>query len=147
MVRQHEEFWEALEQHWFHRGRVILKFAGRDRPHEVEELVGGEVQVLESERVQPPDGTFFHSDLVGCQVYENGKPIGVVSEIFETGAVGANLVLATPDGGRLMLPFARQFVEKVEVEAARIDVRIPSGLWEVLEQPVGRKEKRRRKSR
>ncbi len=122
---------EQLEWHWFHQGRVILKFTGLNRPHEVEHLVGGEVQVPEEERVSPPEDTYFHSDLVGCQVRQDGQALGTVSDVFETGGAGANLVVATPAGGEIMVPLARRFVLAIDVAAREIDVDLPSGLLEV----------------
>lgn len=122
---------EKLEWHWFHQGRVILKFEGLNRPHEVEHLVGGEVQVPEAERVSPPKDTYFHSDLVGCTVRQEGETVGTVVDIFETGGAGVNLVVASVSGGEVMVPLARRFVTHVDIVAKAIQVRLPPGLLEV----------------
>ncbi len=122
---------KELEWHWFHQGRVILKFTGLNRPHEVEHFVGGEVQVPEEERVSPPEDTYFHSDLVGCTVRQDGQTLGTVADIFETGGAGANLVVDTPAGHEIMVPLARRFVLSVDVAAQAIDVQLPPGLLEV----------------
>ncbi len=122
---------EQLEWHWFHQGRVILKFTGLNRPHEVEHLVGGEVQVPEEERVSPPVDTYFHSDLVGCAVRRDGQTLGTVVDVFEAGAAAANLVVATPDGDEVMVPLARRFVLGIDVASQTIDVQLPPGLLEV----------------
>ncbi len=53
---------EELEQHWFHSGRVVLKFKGRSSPEEVQELIGGDVQVPESERYSLPQVFYYLSD-------------------------------------------------------------------------------------
>src|ERR1700754_2381006 len=39
----------ALEDHWFHKGRVILKFAGYDTMTAAEQLVGGRLVVSEAD--------------------------------------------------------------------------------------------------
>jgi 16S rRNA processing protein RimM len=127
------ESWELLERHWYQGKRLILKFEGRDRPEEVKELIGGEVQVPEGKRFPVPEETFYHSDLIGCRVWEGEQKIGVVIEIFETGAEGANLVIQADSGERLMLPLVRQYVQKVDIESRSVRVEIPEGLWEVAE--------------
>ena len=73
--------WEVLEHHWFQKNRVILRFKGRKTPHEVEALVGCEVQVPESERIELPDDTFFDSDLLGCQVIQGQDSLGLVVDV------------------------------------------------------------------
>jgi len=122
------EYWEEIEKHWFHKNRVILKFCGRDRPEEVEELIGGDVQVSEDQRVSLPQDSFYHSDLIGCKVLENEEVLGGVTGILETGAAGCNLVVTRADGGEFMVPLVRKFVLKVDLEKKVIHVDLPSGL-------------------
>ncbi len=123
-----KEYWEQIEKHWFHKNRVILKFRGRDRPEEVEELIGGDLQVSEDQRVSLPQDSYYHSDLIGCKVLENEEVLGGVTGILETGAAGCNLVVTRADGGEFMVPLVRKFVEKVDVEKKVIQVDLPSGL-------------------
>ena len=123
-----KEYWEKIEKHWFYKTRVILKFRGRDRPEEVEELIGGDVQVSEDQRVSLPQDSYYHSDLIGCKVLENEEVLGGVTGILETGAAGCNLVVTRADGGEFMVPVVRKFVLKVDVEKKVIQVDLPSGL-------------------
>lgn len=122
------EYWEEIEKHWFHKNRVILKFRGRDCPEEVEELIGGDVQVSEDQRVSLPQDSYYHSDLIGCKVLENEEVLGGVTGILETGAAGCNLVVTRADGGEFMVPLVREFVLKVDVGKKVIQVNLPSGL-------------------
>ena len=122
------EYWEEIEKHWFHKNRVILKFRGRDRPEEVEELIGGDVQVSQDQRVSLPQDSYYHSDLIGCEVVENKEVLGGVTGILETGAAGCNLVVTRADGGEFMVPLVRKFVLGVDVGKKVIQVNLPSGL-------------------
>src|ERR1700704_3028791 len=45
-----------LEEHWFHKGMVVLKFAGVDSISDAEALVGSEIQVPQSERATLGNG-------------------------------------------------------------------------------------------
>ena len=122
------EYWEEIEKHWFHKNRVILKFRGRDRPEEVEELIGGDVQVSEDQRISLPQDNYFHSDLIGCKVLEDEEVLGRVTGILETGAAGCNLVVTMAEGREFMVPLVRKFVLKVDVGQMVIQVNLPSGL-------------------
>src|SRR5262249_46868631 len=44
-----------LEDHWFHKGGVVLKFAGVDSISMAEELIGCEIQIPANERAQLQD--------------------------------------------------------------------------------------------
>ena len=119
---------EEVERHWFHSGRVILKFRGRDCPEDVEELVGGDVQIPENERYSPPQDFYYHSDLIDCQIIENGEFLGTVTDVFETGPAGANLVVETHEGKEFMIPMVRQFLLAVNLKKKQIEVKLPAGL-------------------
>jgi 16S rRNA processing protein RimM len=133
--------WEVLEDHWFHGKRVILKFEGRNRPHEVEELVGCNVQIPLSERVDPPSDTFFDSDLMNCQVVEEGNVLGVVNDIQKAGSEVANLVVRTPDEKEFMIPLVREFVLEVDTDRGKISVQLPPGLTELEVKPRSSKKR------
>lgn len=138
-------FWEVLEGYRFHRNRILLKFAGFDRPHEVEHLMGGAVQVPESERVQPPPDTYFHSDLIGCEVFNRKQSLGEVRRILETGAA-ALLVIERGDGD-ILIPLAKQFLREVDPGKRRIDVDLPTDLIELNQVSESARSKRRKAER
>ena len=123
-----KRYWEELERYWFHQHRIVLKFCGRDRPEEVQELVGGELQVPEEERYEIPEDSYYYSDLIGCQVVENEKLLGMVSEIFETDGIGSHLVVKTEIGEEFMIPLVRKFFREVDVKDEIIKVSLPEGL-------------------
>jgi 16S rRNA processing protein RimM len=122
------EFDEELEDYWFHKNRVILKFVGRDRPHEVDELVGCEVRIPESERFEVPEGVYYDSDLEGCRVVEiDGRELGVVDRV-ERGGPASSLVVLTSQETELMIPFVSRFVHLVDIEVGLVKVELPPGL-------------------
>ncbi len=146
ILREGIVFREVLEDFRVHRGGVILKFEGRDRPHEVEELVGGSVQIPQDQRVSLPDDSYYQSDLIGCEVFEGDVAKGHVVGLFETGPEGHNLVVAGSAGEEYMIPLARRFVDRVDVSRKRIEVRPVAGLREATlteKSPGGRRSKRR----
>ncbi len=138
---------ETLESHWFHKGRVILKFRGWDSPEAASELVGADLKISEADRVPLPDGSFYDSDLIGCRILEDERELGRVSEVLRIGPGVSNLVVR--DGDReWMLPLAREFIREVDLEKKSIQVQLPPGLLE-LSAPVanmpGKRKQRRAK--
>ena len=120
--------WEILERHWFHKGRIVLKFKGRDFPEQATELIGTEVQVPKKDRVLLPKDSYYHSDLIGCQIVECERSLGMVTDVFEAGPSGSNLVVESREGGELMIPMVREFIREIDVGRKTIRVELLAGL-------------------
>jgi len=119
----------TLEQSWFHKGRVILKFRGVDTISDAELLTGSLVQVPRSERHALPSGTVYISDLVGCSVLDGARLLGKVTGCEETGAVP--LLRVESQEGEILIPFAQEICGAVDLERKEIRVRLPEGLAEL----------------
>jgi 16S rRNA processing protein RimM len=128
------QYWEDLEGYWFHQERVILKFRGRDLPDTVQELVGGEVQIPEDQRVSLPEGSYYDSDLIGCRVLEGEEPLGKVVRILKMGAEMSNLVISGEKGEELMVPLVQKMISRIDVQQKLIQVKLPPGLVELASQ-------------
>lgn len=126
-----KEYAEEIESYWFHQNRIVLKFRNRDTPETAQELVSGEIQIAEGEREPLPEGIYYDTDLIDCLVLENQEPVGRVVEVFRTGPGNTNLVLENDEGEELMVPFAQEFIIKVDVANKRIEMRLPEGLKEL----------------
>ena len=122
------DYQEVIESARFHKGRVLLKFRGRERPEQVRELIGGEVQIPSEERMPLPEGAFYESDLLGLSVEQKGHDLGTVVELFRTGSEGVNLVIRDENDGEFMVPLARAFVRDVNLDRGVIQVDLPPGL-------------------
>lgn len=130
---------ERLEGFWFHQNRIILKFAGRDRPEDVRELIGCEIRVPEGERMKLPAGAYYDDHLKGCAVWERQERLGHVVDLFKAGDAAASLVVRTPDGRELMIPMVSEIVQDIDVTERRIRVVLPRGLRELAAKPIGKK--------
>ena len=112
----------TVERVWWHGDKPIFKFVGVDSMTDAEPLGGQEVTIDRAERIQLPEGEYFFSDLVGCELFENGEFLGLVDGYLET---GGPLLL---ESGSLMIPFVPEICHTVDVEKKRIDVTLPDGL-------------------
>lgn len=119
-----------IESVWQHRGVLIFKFRGIDSISDAETVERHEVRVPLEQRAAAPEGEFFHSDLVGCEVIERatGERLGVVKDLKEFG--GPALLEVERDGDRepLLVPFARAICVDIDPARRRIVVDLPEGL-------------------
>lgn len=118
-----------IEASRFHKGRMILKLAGVDSIAAAETVVGLWIQVPGGARRALPPGVVYCSDLIGCTVRENGQTLGTVEAIEET--AGPFLLHVRTAEGELLVPFAEEICQRVDVEKREIHVRLPEGLKEL----------------
>lgn len=120
-----------LENHWFHKDRVILKFAGFDTMTEAEKLVGGVIVIAESDAWELEEGEFYEYDLIGLEVVTvDGKSVGRVTGLLRTGGNDL-LVLANYEKGEILIPFVDEICTEVDLEAQRITINPPEGLLDL----------------
>ena len=121
-----------VEEVWEHGSRFVFKFEGVDTISDAEKLRGAEVCIPAEERPRLPEGEYYHSDLVGCEVVDagTGERIGVVRAFLEEAGAGL-LQVERPDGGELLAPFRSAICVEIDCERKRIAVRLPEGLLEL----------------
>jgi len=129
-----------LDEYWFHKGMVVLKFAGVDSISEAETLVGSEIQVPRSERAALGSDEFYVSDLIGCMVTDSGREIGRIKDV-QFGSGEAPL-LVIEGGKEYLVPFASAYIQKIALEQKCLEMKLPEGMLE-LDAPLNKEEKQR----
>jgi 16S rRNA processing protein RimM len=129
-----------IEDVWPHKGMLILKFAGVETMNDAEALLRNEIQVPLSERKTLDEGTWYVSDLVGCNVIDSGREIGAVVNV-EFGAGEAPLLIVRQGKQEHMIPMTEAFIKRVDISAKRIELQLPEGMLEV-NAPVTAEEKK-----
>ena len=124
-----------------HGGQAIFHFATSNSIDDAKKLVGFEVRIPLAERAQLPDGSYYISDLVGCEVVEtNGEKVGVVTDV----EINGEAVLGTPVltvqvdparvaaiGAEIMVPLAQDICVRIDLPAKRIEAILPDGLLDL----------------
>ncbi|MGO8971163.1 MAG: ribosome maturation factor RimM [Myxococcaceae bacterium] len=107
---------------------VLLTLASVEGRSAAEALQGSTVLVYREDLEPPAEGEFFQGDLVGLRVLSpEGQALGTVAEVWNAGPVPTLVIRG--DAGELLVPFAEDFVPKVDLEAGVILVR-PMELFE-----------------
>ena len=131
----------SLENHWLHKGRIVLKFAGIDSINDADTLRGLLVAVLASERTTLTDDSVYIGDLIGCEVVDlnvGSITVGLVTDVDRDAAL---LSVKTPEGSEALIPFAKAYLVNMDLAAKRIEMRLPEGLLEI-NAPVTDEERR-----
>jgi 16S rRNA processing protein RimM len=110
-------------------GQAVFHFADINCIEDAEGLRGLEVQVPIEQRARLDAGSYFVSDLLGCEVWEAGaaSALGSVRDVEFPGGAAALLAIDTNEG-EVLIPLAAEFCVHIDVKAKRIDVALPEGL-------------------
>lgn len=112
-----------------HGGGLLVRFEGVDDRDAADELRGVLLEVPEEEVPDPPEGTYYHFQLVGCRVRDDREgDLGEVVDVVEDG--GGVLLMIEEDGRRVPIPFVRALVRRVDLERHTIELELPEGLVE-----------------
>ena len=128
----------AIRECWLHNGQAIFLFEGSDSISDAERFVGLQIQIPLSERVVLTAGSYFVTDLIGCEVFQANmssapEKLGDVRDVQSTGEAVAGtpvLVVATPHG-ELLIPLATEICTRIDTAVRRIEVVLPEGLLDL----------------
>lgn len=132
-----------IDDAWPHKDFLVLKFVGIDSISDAEPLVGSELQVPLRERAELEAGATYVSDLVGCSLFDRGRRIGIVRDV-RFGAGEAPLLVVGSGKDELEIPYAQEFLLRLDVEHKCIEMSLPEGLLDV-NAPLTNEEKGQQK--
>jgi 16S rRNA processing protein RimM len=103
------------------RGRTVtLKLEGVDTPEAVAPLLGQEVAIPRADAPPPPEGAFYHYDILGLEVVSGDRALGSVREIVETPA--HDVYVIKRETGEWLLPATRVCIRRIDLAAGRIEL-------------------------
>lgn len=122
-----------LETHWLHKGRIVLKFAGINSISQAESLRGFDIAIPRAQRVLLDDDSIYIDDLVGCHVIDTGfahaGDIGAITGV-DREATSTPLLIVQSETSKenLLIPFAKAYLSKIDLDQKRIEMVLPEGL-------------------
>lgn len=128
----------VLENFWFLRSRMVMKFRGVDSINEAEALRGFEVAIPAEERAPLGAGSVYVSDLIGCRVVDlnrNGAEVGEIVDVDRDSSSTELLVVRRSDrregDEELLVPFVTEYLVRVDAANRQVEMRLPEGLLEI----------------
>lgn len=133
-----------IEELWPHKGHLVLKFEGVDSISEAEPLIGCELQVPASERSKLEPGWVYVSELVGCDVFDGDREIGLVQDV-QFGAGEAPLLIVKAGASQYEIPYAEAYLKSTDLGHKKIVMALPEGMLD-LNAPLTAEEKAQQKN-
>jgi 16S rRNA processing protein RimM len=121
----------TLVNHWLHKGGVILHFSGVNSISDAETLAGLIVAIPRTQRATLAEDETYIGDLIGCTLVDTtpAEPT-VVGEIEDVDRTAGSVALLVVRGstGEILVPFAKTYVRKIDIQTRRVEMALPEGL-------------------
>ncbi|MGQ0602667.1 MAG: ribosome maturation factor RimM [Anaerolineales bacterium] len=112
----------------WNRNRLLIHLAGCDDRDLAEQYRGQVLRIELTEAPSLPPGTYYWNQILGLSVFTDaGEPLGVITNILETGANDVYIVTDAA-GKELLIPAAPGVVQHIDIDAKQMTVRLPEGL-------------------
>jgi 16S rRNA processing protein RimM len=118
----------TISRQRFHNAGILLAFHGFSTPEQVGRFRNQILYIKSDKAEELPEGEYFFYQLLGLSVFdETGEPLGVVTEIMETGA--NDVYVVTNNAGReLLLPAIAEVILDVDLVSKSMKVHLLPGL-------------------
>ena len=114
----------------FFKNLVILKFKGIDNINDIEKYKGKDLLIQRKDAVKLREDEYFICDIIGSKVVtEDGKEVGSLNEVLQTGANDV-YVVTTLDKKEILLPVIKDCVLDVNIEEKIVTVHLMAGIMD-----------------
>ena len=108
-------------------GKLVASFEGRDDIEAIRPWVGCELEVRTADLPALEEGSYYHFQLLGLEVYgPDGRRLGVLEEILTGG--GNDVYCVRGDGPEILVPAVREAIESIDVKRRRLVLKDMKGL-------------------
>lgn len=113
----------------YQKNNLIVKFKEINDINEAEKYKGLIIYADRDDLWELEDGVYYIADLIGLDVYDESGKIGVIADVFNTGA--NDIYDVKRDGKKnLLLPVIDDVVKEIDIENGRVTVHVMEGLDE-----------------
>jgi 16S rRNA processing protein RimM len=114
---------------------IVLHLAGIDSIPAADALRDAIVAIPRSERATLDKDGVYIGDLIGCTLIDltPAEPlsVGLIEGVDRDAGPVALLVLTGPAGEEILVPFAKAYLRRIDLEAQRVEMALPAGLIEL----------------
>ncbi len=114
-----------------HKNMVHIQFVGYEHVDKAASLANYYLKISKDEVPQLPEGSYYHYEIVGLKVFLlNGKYLGKVKSILETGANDVYLLEDTDSKNPVLIPALKSVVKSIDLQGKKMLIDPPAGLLE-----------------
>jgi 16S rRNA processing protein RimM len=132
----------VLDSHWLHKGgqvqgqgpAIVLHFAGVNSTNDAEGLRDLIVAIPRAERAALAEDEVYVGDLIGCRLIDvSGEPrtVGEIEDVDRSAGPVALLVVRGLSGEEHLIPFAKSFLRRIDLDGRFVEMALPEGLLEL----------------
>ncbi len=111
-----------------HNKGLLVSFQGCSTPEAAGELRNQFVHVPAADRPPLPEGDYYHHQIIGLHVLsDQGEPLGIVSEILETGANDV-FVIRPKNGPEILVPDTDEVILRIDLMKGEMVIHLLPGL-------------------
>lgn len=110
-----------------YRGLVYLKLEDYNNINDVLKFKDKYLLINEEDRIILPEDSYYLSDLIGSEIIDNGKTIGIVKDIL-INSTNDIYLCESKDKKEFMIPAVKEFIKTVDVENKKIFVELIEGM-------------------
>ena len=109
---------------------IAIKLENVNDRTNAESFIGEFISIRREEAAPLEKDSYYMSDIIGCDVFEDDLLIGIISDIIETGSNDVYVI----DGmngkykQQILLPAIKTAVLNIDISKKRINILIPKGL-------------------
>ena len=108
-------------------GHCVIKFRGIDHISEAEKWVDAEIKIAANQLSPLGEGWFYTFQLKGCRVFAaSGECLGTITDVLDFG--GSEVLKVDSEKEETLIPFAKEYLKKIDLDQQRIEVDLPEGL-------------------
>lgn len=112
------------------KNMVLLQFEKYNDINQVERFKNKEVYYLREDYEDLEEGLYYVVDLIGLKVVDQVKgEVGILTDVLKNTAQDV-YVIKKPDGGVFYMPAVEAFLDRIDIEAGFIYVKLIEGLME-----------------
>lgn len=111
-----------------HKNFELLTFEGYPHIQNVEEFKNAYLRIAEHDLTELEDDAFYHHEILNCTVFTTeGRELGTISEILETGA--NDVWEVTPKTGKKhYIPYIEDVVKEIDIDEKKVVIEALEGL-------------------
>jgi len=111
----------------------LIKFKGIDSRSDAARIRDSLVLIPKQDRMLLPEGSFYHDQLIGLQVYSfDGDLLGSISEMVTTGGHDLFLIVRHDrEDEKKLIPAVKKFVRQIDLKKGIMVVDLPEGLLDL----------------